>query len=274
MATDAARIGARRRLAPRGARRARRGGRSAASRAVPRRRVWARRMLALAALAAALAAAYMLWFRDSGLVAIKSVSVTGLSSQDAQQIRADLKQAAAGMTTLHVREAELAAAVRDHPTVASVSAAARFPTGLDIAVTERRPVALLAVDGRDRPVAGDGTVLPTIDASSLELPTIEGADISHGGVGGKALAQAEVLGAAPAPLARLVESSSHRRGGVEVQLADGIELRFGDPGEAEAKWSAAARILADGGLGSLSYIDLSAPERPAVGGATASPGAA
>jgi cell division protein FtsQ len=59
-----------------------------------------------------------------------------------------------------------------------------------------------------------------------------------------------------------------------VGLADGITLRFGDGSDAEAKWVAAARILADGELGGLSYIDLRAPERPAVGGASPAPGAA
>ncbi len=268
MASEAGRIGTRRRV------RSGRRRRAASSRAAGRRRVWVRRVVAAGVVVAAAAAAYMLWFRDSGLVAVRDVEVSGLSSEDAPQIRAELERAAAGMTTLHVREDELAAAVADDPTVASVSAHAHFPRGLAIDVTERRPVALLAVAGRDRPVAGDGTVLPTIDSSGLELPALEGADISHGMVGGKALEQAQVLGAAPRPLRSVIETSSHSGGGVRVELDDGIELRFGDATDAAAKWSAASRILSDGGLGTLSYIDLSAPGRPAVGGATAAPGAA
>jgi cell division protein FtsQ len=233
--------------------------------------VWVRRVVALGVLAAILFAAYALWLRDSALVAVRDVSVVGLSSEDSSSVRAELERAAAGMTTLHVREDELMAAVRDHPSVASIAAHPSFPGGLEIEVTEREPVALLSVDGRDLPVAGDGTVMPPTSAAS-QLPTLEGAEISSGRVGGDALEQARILGAAPPPLRSLIASSSHDAAGVQVELADGIELRFGDATEAAAKWSAASRILADGGLGSLSYIDLGTPKRPAVGGATAPPG--
>ncbi len=82
------------------------------------------------------------------------------------------------------------------------------------------------------------------------------------------LAQAEVLGAAPDPLRPAIEGigveGDH---GVEVALAAGVELRFGDSRNAEAKWAAAAAILADPKLDQVSFIDLRIPGRPAVGGA-------
>jgi len=266
MTSEAVRVGARRRVTRKPAAKSRR-------RTVARRRAWRRRIVALAALAAALFAAYTFWLRDSSLVAVRDVSVVGLRSEGSGEVRAELERAAAGMTTLNVREDELIAAVRDHPTVASVAAHPSFPSGLEIEVTERPPVALLSVDGRDLPVAGDGTVLPPSEAADdRQLPPIEGAEVSSGKVSGDALAQARILGAAPAPLRSLIVASSHDESGIQVELADGIELRFGDASEAAVKWSAASRILADGGLGSLTYIDLGAPERPAVGGATASPG--
>jgi cell division protein FtsQ len=239
-------------------------------------RIWARRAAALALVAAALAAAYQLWLRDLGVVAVRDVEVVGASSADGEEIAAALTDAAQGMTTLHVREDELRAAVREYPTVGSVSADPSFPNGLEIEVAERRPVAIIAMNGRDLPVSGDGTLLPGLSTSELELPALE-VTIEPGSatrLDGGPLDQARVLGAAPKALRPLVEGSGEDSEGIVLELAGGIALRFGDARDAEAKWAAAARILADGDLAGLTYIDLRAPERPAVGGAAAAPGAA
>lgn len=263
----------RRRAAPSGRARSERRGRARSGRSWLR--VWLRRGVATGALIGVLAAGYMLWLRDSSLVAVRDVSVVGISSSERDEVRDALAQAARGMTTLHVREDELRAVVRPYPTVGSVSADASFPNGLTIEVTERKPVGVVDLEGRDLPVAGDGTLLPGISTSGLELPTLEAdADPSATRLTEGALQQALVLGAAPAPMRELIESSSEDEAGVRVELADGIALIFGDGSQANAKWAAAARILADSELASLSYIDLSAPERPAVGGATTAPGAA
>ncbi|HSJ18817.1 MAG TPA: FtsQ-type POTRA domain-containing protein [Solirubrobacterales bacterium] len=234
-----------------------------------------RRVLALSVVAGIAAVGYMLWLRDSSIVAVRDVSVTGVSSGDGREVRAALTDAARGMTTLHVRDDELRAAAAAFPTVESVSVDARFPNGLAIEVREREPVGVLEADGRDIPVAGDGTLLPGISTSGLDLPAIEASrvDPSADRVGEKALDEVRMLGAVPDPLRPLVERASvDERGGV-VELSNGIVLVFGDASELEAKWASAARILADRELGGLSYIDLRAPDRPAVGGASAPAGA-
>lgn len=258
-----------------GARHGRTAGRRRGARSASRLRVWLRRAFALAVVAAIAAAAYMLWLRDSSLVAVHDVSVTGVSSAESGEVEAALTEAARGMTTLHVREDELRAAAAAFPTVESVSADARFPNGLTIEVTEREPVGVLEADGRDLPVAGDGTLLPGISTSGLELPPIEAArvDPSAGRASDEALAQARVLGPVPGPMRPLAGRASVDERGVVVELSDGIVLVFGDASDAAAKWAAAARILADPELGGLSYIDLRAPDRPAVGGYRAASGA-
>jgi len=234
-----------------------------------------RRLFAVAVVAAIAAAGYQLWLRDSSLVAVRDVTVTGVSSAESREVRAALTEAARGMTTLHVREDELRAAAAGFPTVDSVSVDARFPNGLAIEVREREPVALIEASGRDLPVAGDGILLPGISTAGLELPAIEAprVDPSAKRAGDEALDQARVLGAAPSPLRPLIERASVDDRGTVLELSDGIVLVFGDPSERPAKWAAAARILADRELGGLSYIDLRAPDRPAVGGASAAPGA-
>ena len=50
-----------------------------------------------------------------------------------------------------------------------------------------------------------------------------------------------------------------------IDLHGGIQIRFGSASAAPTKWAAAAAVLADRRLGSLAYIDVRVPKRPAVG---------
>ncbi len=54
---------------------------------------------------------------------------------------------------------------------------------------------------------------------------------------------------------------------MEVTLRGGIPVRFGNGSRATEKWAAAAAVLADPKLDSLTYLDVRVPERPAAGGA-------
>jgi cell division protein FtsQ len=244
------------------------GGRSAGGAAGSRIAVWRRRLVVLCALTAALAAGYFLWFRDSSLVEVREVRVTGLSGPEEAEITAALQGAGLRMTTLHVRTDELVAAVQGYPVVGSLRVSTDFPHGLQIEVTERRPVARVSSGSDEVAVSADGILLPAVVTEDLELPVIE-ADPGDSAVSldGAAADQAAVLGAAPEPLRRVTEGTAVSAEGIEVHLEGGISLRFGTPSRAAAKWDSAARILADPGLESLSYIDLRSPSRPAVGGA-------
>jgi Cell division protein FtsQ/DivIB, C-terminal len=143
---------------------------------------------------------------------------------------------------------------------------------------------------RDRTVAGEVTVPPATatigsgadavavgpggellawfpvpeDAQLPSLPLVTAP--KSGRLAGPVLAQAKVLGAAPAGLRPYLESSYYGESGVDVTLRSGIELRFGDASQAKAKWKAAAAVLADPSVTALDYVDLHAPGRPAVGG--------
>ena len=90
---------------------------------------------------------------------------------------------------------------------------------------------------------------------------------ASGRLGGDALQEALTIGAAPAPLRALVAKATMSSDyGVVLTMRGGIEMRFGTGADADAKWAAAAAILADPNVTSLSYIDVRVPERPAVGG--------
>ena len=76
-----------------------------------------------------------------------------------------------------------------------------------------------------------------------------------------------MAGAAAAPLHRRLEKVVIRKEeGLVVPLRDGPELIFGDATRIRAKWTAAARVLADPAAAGASYIDLRLPGRPAAGG--------
>lgn len=229
--------------------------------------------LAAAVAAAVLALAWFGWFRDSGLVAVEDVRVTGLSAPDADRIESALVAVGREMTTLHVSVDELERAVAGFPVVRSIAVSTDFPHGLRIRVVERRPVALLATGGRRVPLAGDGTLLADARARG-GLPEIRarastaGARLSDP----TALALAAAAAAAPAPLrARLDRIELTRDRGLVAFVAGGPVLVLGDTRRLRAKWTAAARVLADPSSAGASYVDVRLPERPAAGGLAVEP---
>ncbi|MDX6604448.1 MAG: cell division protein FtsQ [Solirubrobacterales bacterium] len=231
-----------------------------------------RRLLVIAAVAAAaLFAFYYGWFRDSSLVSVKHVTVEGVAAPEGDQVVAALTDAAKGMSTLNVDEGRLSAAVAGFPIVAGVSAAPSFPSGMTITVTERPP-ALIASDGNSEvPVAGDGTILSGVDLPKSQAAKLPVLAVQHvrtsGRLAGTPLSKALVIGAAPAPLRPLIEGAKIEPGtGAVVTMKGGFRVEFGSSAQAARKWAAAAAVLADPQLHSLTYVDVRIPKRPAVGG--------
>jgi cell division protein FtsQ len=228
-----------------------------------------RRLLLIpTALCLLLAATYQLWLRDSSLVRIERVTVSGLTTDDAPRVRAALSTAARSMTTLHVDRGDLERAVEGHPMVKAIELSPDFPHTLRIRVIEHHPAAIAITDGGRVAVAGDGTVLRELPSEG-GLPTIR----ADGTVRGDrledtaALTAARVAGTAPAALHRRLEKVHIRKeDGLVVPLRDGPELIFGDATRIRAKWTAAARVLSDRAAAGASYVDLRLPGRPAAGG--------
>jgi cell division protein FtsQ len=232
-----------------------------------------RRLLALTVLCVAVTAGYFLWLRDSSLVAVEKVTVTGLTTEDADRVRSALTAAGRTMTTLHVDQARLDQAVAGYPVVRALEVETDFPHGLKVHVIEHQPAAI-AVSGESRvPVAGDGTILRGVVVKG-QLPEIdvEGPLGRERLLARNALGAAAVAGAAPAPLRKRIEEinwSSADDEGFVATLREGPDLILGPATRLHAKWAAAARVLADLEARGATYVDLRIPGRPAVGGLAA-----
>jgi cell division septal protein FtsQ len=207
------------------------------------------------------------WFRDSSLVEVRHVEVSGLTTADAPAIRSELTEAAKGMTTLHLRPKALEHAVSAYPIVHSISASADFPTTLRIQVHEYEPVALLSVPGgKGVPVASDGTLLPRIAKATLPTVAVESAPTSAGFESPRVKRLVEVLAGAPRALRPELDRAYLGGEGIRVAMRDGPTLEFGLPAQIAAKWAAATRVLAARSSSGATTIDVRLPERPAASG--------
>lgn len=227
-----------------------------------------RRLLVVGCAAVALVAGYVFWLRDSGLVAVKEVTVTGLTGGDADAARAAIQRVARDSTTLHVDHAAIEQVADAFPAIRGLVITPDFPNSMSIRVIEHRPVAVLRLGGRRAAVAADGSLLPGVPPKG-SLPTIEiaGGFPARQVEAGAALDAVRVAGGAPSVITARLEKVAHQRGrGVVVHVKNGPELVFGDPGRVAAKWAAAIRVLADRDAAGAEYIDVRIPERPAAGG--------
>jgi cell division protein FtsQ len=230
------------------------------------RRPGLRLIAVLVALGLLLGGAY-LWLRDSSLVSVRHVTVTGVSGPDARQIRHALVTSARNMTTLDVQLHELQTAVAPYPDVKHLEVTTQFPHGMRIRVIEQVPVAIVVSAGRRIAVAGDGTLLHDV-VLSPSLPTIS-LSVPPGGshLTGYALSEAGLLAAAPyRMLSRVAAVSDGAAHGLVAQLRNGPSVYFGDPTRLEAKWASATLVLADAGSNGAVYIDVTDPDRPVAGG--------
>jgi cell division protein FtsQ len=232
----------------------------------PLRRPPLRAVAAFAAVLGVLGAAFA-WLRDSPLVAVRTVTVTGVSGPDAPQVRDALVAAARDMTTLHVRKGELRTAVDAYPGVLGLETDADLPHGLRIAVRERNPVATIVAGTQRVPVAADGTLMPT--SRSANLPEIAAKAVPGDGTRASApdvRRGLAVLNAAPPALRARVRRVYVGVHGITAPLRDGPTLYLGGSERLRAKWIAAATVLADRSSAGGTYLDLRLPERPAAGG--------
>jgi cell division protein FtsQ len=207
-----------------------------------------------------------LWLRDSSLVAVRKVTITGVYGPDATQIRSALTLAARNMTTLDVRIGQLRTTVEPYPVVKDLRVSTQFPHGLRIRVIEQLPVAALIAGGQAVAVTGDGTLLHDVAAGSLpEVPVRllpGGSEVTDR----PTLDALALLSVTPARLlSRITQVTDGSAHGLVAQLRSGPSIYFGDASELAAKWTAATEVLGDPSSAGATYIDVTDPSRPAAG---------
>ena len=226
-----------------------------------------RRLALIVACAVPLLAGGYIWLRDSSLVRVEHVEVSGLHGADSPAIRAALRAAAGDMTTMHVRIDELRNATGPFPVVKDLRVTTQFPHGLHIRVIQYHPVAAVTIDNARVPVAADGTVLNG-ELASASLTTVAASGGSAGGrlTDPRALHAVALLGAAPASLRAFVDAVvPDSEGGLQARLHAGPTIEFGAATQLHAKWDAAARVLNDARSHGASYLDVRVPARPVAG---------
>jgi cell division protein FtsQ len=237
------------------------------ARVTVKRRVGLRVKVAIAVLATvALLGGAWLWLRDSPLVAVRKVSITGVYGPDAGQIRSALRLAALNMSTLDVRQNELRVAVAPYPIVKHLRVSTQFPHGMRIDVVEQLPLGALVAGGQAVAASGDGTLLrdsPTASLPTIPVPALPGgSQVTNGG----ALEALALLAAAPSRLlSRISQVSGSSVHGLVAQLRSGPSIYFGDDTDLDAKWVSATDVLADPSSAGASYIDVNDSAHPVAG---------
>jgi cell division protein FtsQ len=218
------------------------------------------------ALVILLAGSFLL-LRDSSLVRVERVTVSGASGPEGPQVRAALEQAAQEMTTLHVRRDALMTAVARYPTVRGIEVRRDLPHGLRITVLRRPAVAALTTGGQRLAVAADGTLLRGVPAPD-DVPSLKVAAPPAGTrlSDPRAAKALELVAAAPAAMRDHVGRVYLGRQGLEADLRSGPAVILGDASRLRAKWIAAARVLGDPGAKGATYVDVRLPERAVAGG--------
>ena len=219
----------------------------------------------VALLALVVLGAMFLWLRDSSLVGVRQVDITGVSGSQAEEIRGALTDAGRDMTTLHVREDALRDAVQAYAVVRELHADADFPHRLRITVNSYDPIGSMELGGRSVAIARDGTVLDGTPTKGLTAIAAPGSAAGTKITGTEATKLVRLLAAAPAPLRSRALRAYKGPNGLAVDLRDGPRLDFGDLAQVDAKWLAAAAVLADEDSRGASYVDVRLPERPVAG---------
>ena len=217
----------------------------------------------------AAAAAATLGARETSVVAVQSIEISGAPPQVAMHVRNALRPLK-GASLLAIGAAELHARLDRLPDVAAVSYDRSFPHTLRVTVVPAHSIAMLRRGPGAWIVSSSGRVVRTAGPfAAPHLPRIwvpRQVDIEVGSqlADADAVRAVTVLGVARrlgfAERVRTVRAEHE----LTFVLDSGLELRFGDETDFRAKLVVARAILpqADG----ADYLDVSAPERPVAGG--------
>lgn len=203
----------------------------------------------------------------SPLVGLDRVEVAGTDRLDPDEVRAaaDLEL---GTSTLRLGLREATARVEALPLVRQARIQRTDPLGVRIEVAEREPALVATGRGRQRLVDRDGVVIADGTMPGLPEVALRGAPPDVGGevADVPALANAHRAWRGLSGDLRIAVVRYDARGPDDLwlELASGIDVRFGRAERVDEKVRALGAILGDVGDEPVSEIDVRAPNAPVV----------
>jgi cell division protein FtsQ len=220
---------------------------------------------------AIVASTLLAWFgaRETGVFAVRSVDVRGVSPGVSAQVRRAL-QPVAGTSLLKLDVAAAERAVEALPTVESATLDRAFPYTLRVVVVPERAVAVVRQGADAYLISRKGRVIATVARgerrqlariwANRDVQLTPGAFVA----GELATAVGAVAPLAGSGFPGRVTSVTATPEALTLRLRSGVELRLGDPLNVRLKLAVAARVLPLVGDDTV-YLDVSVPERPVAG---------
>ena len=205
-----------------------------------------------------------IWFVNSPILSIRTVTVTGAEQTDPVAVAEGLG-VRSGTPTISVRAGDIKSALLASPWIAEADVSVSWPGSVEIHVRERVPVASVTTDLGRFNAAADGVLVEQVDDNAVP-PIIltdqlgaarEGDRVVHAGTYGAL----EFVAALP-PSLRRATTVTVLGSSAEAVIGDYL-IVLGRPAEMAFK-AAAVEALVATGLEAGSRIDVTAPNRPAV----------
>ena len=222
---------------------------------------------------AVLLALLYLGARETSLFAIRSIQVSGAPPQVAAEVRAAARSFR-GESLVGLDGDTLLARIRTLPSVVSARYDRAFPSTLRIVVRPERPVAVVRAGTKAWLVSARARLIRPLERRALpSLPRLWLPSASDLGVGQiltaeQSAAAVRALALAPEALPGTIVATRQSSGEITFVLGTGMELRLGDTSSLPLKLRVATSILSPlsaGERATLSYLDVSLPERPVSG---------
>jgi cell division protein FtsQ len=179
----------------------------------------------------------------SSVFALRKVTIEGLVRLTKQQVL-DRAALPGGRSLLRIDPTAIAARIEGLPPVADATVTRRWPHGLDIKVTERRPVAVVATGSAWVLVDIEGVAFATVQSAPSGLvPVRVGAAMSEGGTADARSALTVYRSLSSGLRRQVVELRATSPASVSFQLHDGREVMWGSPTDNARKLAVLRALL-------------------------------
>ncbi|MEO6867790.1 MAG: FtsQ-type POTRA domain-containing protein [Gaiellales bacterium] len=200
---------------------------------------------------------------------IRHIEMTGARAVGDLQMRERIDSLLEGKTLFTVDTTAISRRIETFPFVRSVSVERHLPGGLEVHITEYRPLALAYGAGAYWLVARDGRILAKADRDEwrgrVPLVTLRSSKIKPGmRVGDEPALLLLAARGSRSPLTfEVIEAEDFR---LVATLPSGIEIRFGLPTDLRQKVLSAEVALAEARRAKITprYVDVSVPSKPAI----------